>query len=322
MPNATTGMRHLAIHRVSGLTPDVFLQTYLSGLGTPVIVTDAMSSWPALSRWTLDFFKDNYGADQIAVRTWLGPGEKFHKLTTVSDFVDYVNNPERPSPGLWIDGQTLFPCQAPAGSSRFPLYLAWSVFSLHPELLDDIHLSPEFVEDWLPLLPQPFRTIMDRATKYFSAGILMGPGNSQMGLHYDFLESHAYLAQIAGRKRCTLFSPEDSAALYDGRVDVETPDFQKFPLLHHATAYECTLEPGELLFMPYRWWHHVVGLEKSITVNYNFFNRVNFGPYLTHLLRVLPSLVDGIAQLPKERAALGIEWTSRGFDFPDSGNGL
>ena len=148
---------------------------------------------------------------------------------------------------------------------------------------------------------------------------MIGPRNSQIGLHYDFLESHAYLAQIIGRKRCVLFSPADSAALYDGKVNVDAPDFDKFPLLQNATAYECTLEPGELLFIPYRWWHLAVCLEKSITVNYNFFNRVNMSGYMTHLLRDLPALVDGIAQLPEERAALGINWTSRGFDFSDSG---
>jgi ribosomal protein L16 Arg81 hydroxylase len=189
----------------------------------------------------------------------------------------------------------------------------------HPELLDDVELSPKFMEDWLPLLPAALRRTLDQATRYFSAGILIGPKNAQIGLHHDFLETHAYLAQIAGRKRCVLFSPEDSAALYRGDVNVDAPDFEKFPLFRNATAYECTLEPGELLFIPYRWWHHVVGLEKSITVNYNFFNHVNFGAYLTHLLRDLPAVVEGLALSPEARAALGIEWTCRGFDFPTSG---
>ena len=74
---------------------------------------------------------------------------------------------------------------------------------------------------------------------------------------------------------------------------------------------------GELLFIP-PWWHHVVSLEKSITVNYNFFNRVNFGGYLTHLLKDLPAVVNGLANSPDARAALGIKWTSLGFEFPKS----
>jgi hypothetical protein len=46
---------------------------------------------------------------------------------------------------------------------------------------------------------------------------------------------------------------------------------------------------------------------------------VNFSGYLTQLLRELPVVVNALEQLPGERAALGIKWKSRGFDFPDSG---
>jgi ribosomal protein L16 Arg81 hydroxylase len=213
---------------------------------------------------------------------------------------------------------TYYPRPAPANLTS-PLYLAWNVFPSHPELLDDIELSPNFVEDWLPLLPEALRRTLDQATRYFSAGLMIGTRNSQTRLHYDFLDSHAYLAQIVGTKRCWLFSPSDSAALYKGTVNLDAPDFEKFPLFRNATVYECTLKPGELLFIPSRWWHHVVNLEKSLTVNYNFFNRTNFGAYVTQLLRDLPALVQGFQNFPGERAALGIQWTSRDFDFPDSG---
>jgi ribosomal protein L16 Arg81 hydroxylase len=265
-------------------------------------------------------FKKHYGSDNVTPRTWLGAGgKKFAKLMRLSDYIDYLDAPDGPAPGLWIERETMHPSQGPAERSDYPLYLAWNVFTLHPELRDDVELIPKFVEDLLPLLPEALRTIMDSATRYFAAGIMIGPRNSQIGLHYDFLESHAYLAQIVGKKRCLLFSPADSAALYDGDVNVDAPDYDRFPLFHNATPYECTLEPGELLFIPSRWWHHAVCLEKSITVNYNFFNRVNMAGYITHLLRGLPALVEAIAQLPEERAALGINWTCRGFDFPHSG---
>ena len=321
MSSAIKRLHRQPIERVRGVTPEIVHQQYLTGIGKPVIVRDAISAWPALSRWNFEFFKTRYGTDSIIARTWLGSsGMKYMKLMSLGDYIDCLKSPELPSRGLWIDSATKHPCKGPAEGLEYPLYLAWSIFAAHPELLKDVELSPKFVEDLLPLLPEPFRKIMDGATKYFSAGILMGPKGSQMGLHYDFLESHAYLAQIVGKKQCTLFSPEDSPALYDGKVNVDAPDFAKFPLFRDATAYECTLEPGELLFMPYRWWHHVVGLEESITVNYNFFNRVNFGGYITHILRDLPALVEGIGEFATEREALGIKWTSRGFDYPGSGN--
>lgn len=307
--------REIPIERAHGLTPEVFHQRYLVGPGKPVILTDAIGSWPALTRWSFDLFKTRYGSDKVAPKIFLGA--KRLKPMTLSDYLDYLDAPEVMPAGLWLDDKTLFPCRPPESSTP-PLYLAWNVFGRHPELLEDIELSPKFVEDWFPLLPEELRTAMDNATKYFAAGLMIGPKDAQLGLHYDFLDTHAYLAQVVGRKRCTLFSPEDSTALYNGKVNPDAPDFDKFPLFRNATAYKCTLEPGELLFMPHRWWHHVFGLEKSITVNYNFFNRVNFRGYLTHLIRELPSVVEGLEQSPDARAALGIEWTCRGFDFPDS----
>jgi len=303
----------LPIERAQGLSPETFQERYLVGAGRPVVITDAINSWGALVRWSFDLFKARYGSDHVGPRIFSGP--KCLKPMTLSDYFDYLDVPEVIPAGLWLDALTWHPRQAPAPPIP-PLYLAWNVFGKHPELLEDIELSPRFVEDWLPLLPQALRKTLDEATRYFSAGIMIGPKNSQTGLHYDFLDTHAYLAQIIGRKRCILFSPEDSAKLYNGNVDPDTPDFEKFPLFQQAAPYECILEPGELLFIPYRWWHHVVGLEKSITVNYNFFNRVNFGAYLTHILRDLPAIVQGLEQLPDAREALGIQWASRGFDFP------
>jgi len=161
-------------------------------------------------------------------------------------------------------------------------------------LLEDLELTPNFVEDWTPLLPSAVRRVLDQGTKYFSAGLVIGQQGSTSALHYDFLHTHAFLAQIVGKKRCVLYSPSDTAAMYNGYVDPDRPDFEKFPLLRKATAFECILEPGDLLFIPCDWWHHVVALEKSITVSYNFFNRVNFRAYLTDLLQNVPAVVHSL----------------------------
>jgi hypothetical protein len=306
--------RKVAIERAHGLTPQTFHQRYLSGCGQPVIITDAVTTWKAWGTWSFDQFKSLYGSEGVVASVW--PGDKFLKMMLLRDYIDYLDAPGGPSPGFWIDPATKFPCDAPPEAAASPLYLSgWRTFSRHPELLEDIVLSPQFVEDWLPLLPQALREAMDEATRYFSAGVLIGPAGSLANLHQDFLHSHAYLAQIIGRKRCILFSPDDSAALYDGKIDPDRPDFLRFPRLRHATAFECILEPGELLFMPCNWWHHVVALEKSMTVNYNFFNGVNFSAYLTALLRDLPAIVNGLEKSPGAKVALGIGWVCKGFDL-------
>ena len=313
MNSAIEGCRKVPIERAHGLTPDIFYQRFLTGIGKPVIVTDEMTTWQARSKWSLEFFKSRYGSDRVMPSIW--PGEKYGKLMKLEDYIDYIQAPNERFAGLWIDPQTKLPRPEPTEPLPGPLYLyGWRAFDFHPELLDDVEQSPKSVEDWLCLLPQALRKVINDTTNYFSRGILIGPAGSKSNLHQDYLHSHAYLAQIAGSKKCVLFSPEDSAALYEGRVDPERPEFDKFPLFRNATAFECVLEPGEMLFMPCLWWHQVVALENSITVNYNFFNRVNFTAYLTDLLQQLPSIVNGIEKLSDAKAALGIHWTSRGFD--------
>jgi hypothetical protein len=307
--------RTVPIDRVCHCSPAQFCETYLAGTGKPVIVTNALDSWPALSLWNFDLFRKRYGSEFILIRTWLG--QIYKKLMKFRDFLDYVEDPDRPIPGFWVDPVTLHPCPAPTEKVAGRFYLPWNVFGKHPELLSEVRLSPSFVEDWLPLLPHPLRKVMDEATRYFMAGLMIGPKDSQIGLHVDFLDTHAYLAQIVGRKRCKLFSPEDSQFLYNGKVSVDAPDLARHPLFHKATMYECVLEPGELLFMPHLWWHHIVAMDPSITVNYNFFNHVNFTNYMTRLFQILPDLVEGIEKSGEERTAMEIEWKCRGFDYPE-----
>jgi ribosomal protein L16 Arg81 hydroxylase len=137
-------------------------------------------------------------------------------------------------------------------------------------------------------------------------------------LHRDFWHTHAYLAQIKGRKRAILFSPKDSDFLYSGQVDPEQPDFERFPLFDYATAYECVIGPGDTLLIPSKWWHYVRGLEKSITVSHNFFNESNLTQYMIHILRGLPTLVEGIDRSAEWRKELRIKWRASDFAPTDA----
>ena len=307
-------LRRIPIERSPVVSPDVFWDRYLTGCGKPVIVTDALKGWPALSKWSFEFFKSHFGSAYVVPTAQ--PSSQCMKMVKLADYIDVLDQPDAVLPGFWIDPISRLPLEMPPVMPRSPLYLAWNVFVKFPELLPDVILSPGFVDDWVPLLPPAFRTILDEATRYFLAGIMMGPKGSRSKLHFDFLHTHAYLAQIVGQKKCTLFSPQDSAALYDGKIQLDQPDYDRYPLFSEATAYEGILEPGNMLFIPPCWWHEVIAIENSITVNYNFFNRFNFGSFLTDLLRELPSVVHGLNQVPGARDALGIRWACKGFDIP------
>lgn len=99
--------------------------------------------------------------------------------------------------------------------------------------------------------------------------------------HYDGGDNVACV--VAGRRRFILFAPDQTGNLYPGSlnftpagaptsmVNLNNPDFEKYPLFNVAleNAYSVELEPGDAIFIPMLWWHHVESLEKvNALVNY------------------------------------------------------
>ncbi|WP_024869992.1 cupin-like domain-containing protein [Pseudoxanthomonas suwonensis] len=99
--------------------------------------------------------------------------------------------------------------------------------------------------------------------------------------HYDAPNNIACCA--VGRRRFTLFPPDQIGNLYPGPleptpggqsvsvVDFNAPDLERFPRFGEAMAVGQTvvLEPGDAIFIPSMWWHHVQGLDPfTVLVNY------------------------------------------------------
>ncbi|MES1156847.1 MAG: cupin-like domain-containing protein [Alphaproteobacteria bacterium] len=107
-------------------------------------------------------------------------------------------------------------------------------------------------------------------------------GNSVIvAAHHDPSENIACV--VGGRRRFTLFPPEQLPNLYMGpfeltpagttisMVDFDAPDFQRFPRFKQAleAALVADLEPGDAVYIPYMWWHHVRSIESfNMLVNY------------------------------------------------------
>lgn len=49
---------------------------------------------------------------------------------------------------------------------------------------------------------------------------------------------------------------------------MENPDLQKFPRFAEAPFLSCVLAPGELLFIPVKYWHYVRALDLSFSVSF------------------------------------------------------
>lgn len=107
-------------------------------------------------------------------------------------------------------------------------------------------------------------------------------GNAaKVATHNDPVENLAVVA--AGRRRFTLFPPSTEADLYMGphdptpagarisMVHVTAPDFDRFPRFAAAleVAQTAELSPGDAIFIPRDWYHHVEAIERfNVLVNY------------------------------------------------------
>lgn len=99
--------------------------------------------------------------------------------------------------------------------------------------------------------------------------------------HFDLSQNIACV--VAGRRKFTLYPPEQVRNLYMGPIErslAGTPvslvqpddvDYKKYPRfkLAEEAALSTELGPGDAIFIPYFWWHHVRSLGAfNVLVNY------------------------------------------------------
>lgn len=221
------------------LSPREMWEEYLLP-GRPVLLTGVTGDWPARTKWSFDFFRERYGAEPVRISRGVRDGEP-EVETTLAGYLDSFSRPA-------------------AGK---PFYLtSWPFRKEHPELLEDFRMPDFLPEDLIARLPEEVRPDL--------LWLFMGPAGSGIRMHVDVGFTHAWNVQVVGRKRWVLYPPEQTPLLYDGEVDAFRPDLDRFPRFALARPLEVEVGPGELLFIPSRWWHQTVHLEDGIAVTGNF----------------------------------------------------
>jgi hypothetical protein len=132
----------------------------------------------------------------------------------------------------------------------------------------------EFLPDFDQENAQPFLDKSVVPTMWMNNRNLVAP-------HYDPHDNIA--AVVAGRRKFTLFPPDQIKNLYLGPmlntpagvpislVNILEPDFEKFPNYREALdkGQEAFLDPGDAIYIPALWWHAVQSLENiNALVNY------------------------------------------------------
>lgn len=121
---------------------------------------------------------------------------------------------------------------------------------------------------------------VDLGDRQVLASIWMGT-RTRIAAHNDFPDNLACVA--VGRRRFTLFPPDQFRNLYLGpvdntpagraisMVDLHAPDFARFPRFREALDHGLVaeLDPGDAIYIPSMWYHHVEGLAPfNVLVNY------------------------------------------------------
>ncbi|MFT3763557.1 MAG: cupin-like domain-containing protein [Pseudoxanthomonas sp.] len=141
-----------------------------------------------------------------------------------------------------------------------------------------LYIGSTTIDTWLPGLraanPLDFGAVDPLASIWIG-------NRTRIAAHQDVPDNIACV--VAGRRRFTIFPPDQLANLYIGPldfnpagqaislVDFAAPDLQRFPRFAQAMehAQSATLEPGDALLLPSLWWHHIEALEAfNVLVNY------------------------------------------------------
>jgi ribosomal protein L16 Arg81 hydroxylase len=227
------------------LSGDQFYKDYFFR-NRPVVVTGWMDDWEALRTWSPKNFRQRFGEVEIEIIAnrdkdpyYEDNCEQLRQKILLREFVDTIES---------------------AGSTNAVYLVARNFLLSKPEFAE---LKNEFVCPTGVLDPT---VIIDRHVKLW-----MGPGGTVTPLHHD--ASNILFGQVYGRKHIKLIPPHDIRKVYNDRrcfsaVDLNCPDFERFPLLKEATILDVIIGPGEFLFLPVGWWHWVKALEPSISLSF------------------------------------------------------
>ena len=198
-----------------------------------------------------------------------------------------------------------------AGKATLPQVFAKLAEPGREERLSTLYIGSTPIDKWMP----GFRAQNDIGLPTEDALASFWLGNrTRVSAHYDFPDNVACV--VAGERRFTLFPPEQIGNLYVGPidktpsgqaislVDVINPDFERFPKFAEALeqAQTALLAPGDAIFIPSMWWHHVESREEfNLLINYWWCNSPSF---LGSPTNALMHAILALRELPPRQRAL------------------
>jgi ribosomal protein L16 Arg81 hydroxylase len=234
------------VERRHRLTRDEFLREYYSQ-NKAVVITGMLDDWPAMQKWSLDYFAATLGEREVEVQFGRNGDPDYEvnqpKLKRTMLFGQYVETVRHA--GATND---FYMTANNSGHNKQAIKELWSDITQIPEYLDGSDPMDGFF--WL------------------------GPAGTITPFHHDLTNN--FMAQVIGRKRVLMIPASELPRTYNHlhcytTIDGRNIDYDRFPSLREATMQEVVLVPGEILFLPIGHWHFVEGLDISCTMSFTNF---------------------------------------------------
>jgi hypothetical protein len=243
-----------SLSALDGLNPDVLIIPVIDQISPgdfftrfynrnrPVVLTGLAKDWPALAKWSFDYVEGLIGDAQVGVQ-WAREANPDYEAQCVDhkavmplrDVIARIR--EGASNDFYVTANNAD--------------VNWDAFA---PLWRDVGRVPGLLE-----------------TQSLRDGyIWMGPQGTITPWHHDL--SNNLLMQIVGRKRVRLIAAHDTHKMRNTRhcfSDWHAEDLLPGPGDEtRPPVLECIIGPGDAVFIPVGWWHHVEALDATIGMSF------------------------------------------------------
>jgi Cupin-like domain len=274
-------MSHMQIdqvQRIDSVDKEGFLKNYKAH-NKPIIIESLTRDWPARDKWNIDYLCSVVGDKMVPLFGGEEAKGRKHQHAAVAQmtFRQFVE-------------------ELRGGNSKLRMFF-YNILQQAPELMNDFK--------W----PKVGLHLFKKLPVLFFGGV-----GARVQIHFDVDWSDLLLCHFGGRKKVYLFHPDQSKYLYrvpysfSGifELDVEYPDYKKFPALKHAHCQLAELKHGDTLYIPPGFWHYVVYDDMCFSMTLRAFPRKP-----KHLIQLAYNLVylrtvDGLM-----RKFVGQSWNEK-----------
>ena len=237
-------MQLLPVATFDTISPAVFKKDFYEP-GAPVVIKNLAKKWPASSKWNWDYFKELVGDKKVPLYNNV-KSDAYTPINTADDYKTF---------GEYID-------MISKGPAAWRIFL-FNIFDHAPQLIKDFTWPEEYMKGFVKKYPMLFT----------------GGATSITHMHFDIDLSHILHTQFCGRKRVLMFPYKEQHKLYRKPFEVLSladfsnyyvegkVDYEKFPALKLAEGFDFILEPGDTLFMPAGYWHHMEYLDSGFAMS-------------------------------------------------------